>query len=381
LAVSDPSGWKQFTNGQVLPANEIRGYLQQGVLVFDNAGQRDSTLVGFLREGMVAYTKDTDTVSYYDGSTWNVITGQIAFASEAARDAAIPNPVDGRYAFTTDLNRLWLRTSGAWVQQSAPGIANFSDAATGTYTDGGISYKYLTFNASGTLTVTKAGFADVLVIGGGAGGGRSQSSLGAGGGGAGGYLYVVDAFLPVGTLTVTVGAGGPAYLLNQTGRPGNTSGVGSYYSSGGGGGGAANFGNGENGGSGGGAGGSDVNLTGGSGVSGLGNSGGNNASSTNAGGGGGGDAAGSAGSGTTGGAGGAGVANSITGTSVTRAGGGGGAGSASAGSGGAGGGGAGASSGSATAGTANTGGGGGGAGNNATAAGGGSGVVIIRVKV
>jgi len=38
---------------------------------------------------------------------------------------------------------------------SGAGDADFSDAATGTYTDDGINYKYITFTASGTLTVTK----------------------------------------------------------------------------------------------------------------------------------------------------------------------------------------------------------------------------------
>ena len=60
------------------------------------------------------------------------------------------------------------------------GNANFSDAATGTYTDGGIDYKYKTYTGSGTVTITgTGGFADILVIGGGGGGGRA---LGAGGG-------------------------------------------------------------------------------------------------------------------------------------------------------------------------------------------------------
>lgn len=114
--MSDPSGWKQFTDGDVLPADQIRGYLQQGVLVFDNSSQRDSTLVGVVREGMVAYAKDTDAVSYYNGTSWNVITGQIAFASVAARDAAFPSPVDGQYAYITGTETTFLRTGGAWVK-------------------------------------------------------------------------------------------------------------------------------------------------------------------------------------------------------------------------------------------------------------------------
>lgn len=262
--------------------------------------------------------------------------------------------------------------SNAWTLvpfSGGVGNADFSDAATGTYTDSGISYKYIVYNSSGTLTVTKAGFADVLVVGGGAG--CRPGSTGVGGGGAGGYLDVTQAYLPAGSLTVTVGAGG-------TGS-GNGSRIGSYYALGGG---EGSFGNGDAGGSGGGGG--DQGATaGGAGMSGQGNSGGGYVSGTPTAGGGGGGA-GAAGAtippGGNGGNGGNGLASSITGSSVTRAGGGGGHSNAgTAGTGGTGGGGAGATgAGSATNGTANTGGGGGGSRTSAST--GGSGVVIIRVR-
>lgn len=250
---------------------------------------------------------------------------------------------------------------------SGVGAAVYSDANTGTYT----GYAYKTFTASGTLTVTTAGFADILVIGGGASSGRVYRS---GGGGAGGHLVVNNAYLPVGTLTVTVGAGGAAAVTGESpGFNGNTSRLDSYFAAGGGGGACYSPWIGNNGGSGGGGAGFDGSGAGGSGTTGLGNNGG--AGVIGAGGGGGGSSAvGAAGSGTAGGAGGDGTANSFTNTSVTRAGGGGGYGSGSAGVGGSGGGGAGGATG--TAGLANTGGGGG-----ALAAAGGSGLVIVRVAV
>jgi hypothetical protein len=180
---------------------------------------------------------------------------------------------------------LYQRAANSWVMLKGGGLgaANFSNASTGTYTDGGgVSWKYVTFNASGTLTVTKDGFADVLVIGGGAAGGNAAG----GGGGAGGHLYIADEYLAAGSLTVTVGAGGAGITTSSSqGRPGNNgqaSRVGSYYSPGGGGGASLTRSNtgtafgmtGLNGGSGGGAGLGDGN-TGGAGVSNLGNSGGN----------------------------------------------------------------------------------------------------------
>jgi hypothetical protein len=269
---------------------------------------------------------------------------------------------------------------------SGVGAAEFSDAATGTYT----GYKYKTFTGSGTLTVTTAGFADLVVVGGGASGGYSSDTGGGGGGGAGGALQVTNAYLPVGTLTVTIGAGGTAPGAgNDPGRNGDTSGVGPFFSPGGGGGAAFTGGAATQVGNGGSGGGGQNNgqQTGGSGVSGLGFAGGTGATSSA--GGGGGSAVGGNPVTTTGGAGGAGASTTIAGTTPTGAyvagtftfsGGGGGGGTVTGGAAGTGGGGIGAANtGAAGNGTANTGGGGGG--RNGVPGLGGSGFVIVRVAV
>ena len=251
--------------------------------------------------------------------------------------------------------------------------------------------------------------ADFLVIaGGGSGAICNGSNPGGGGGGAGGYRNSFNSESSGGgasaessltfnagtTYTITVGAGGATKVHTGSLADGNSgvnssiagSGITTITSNGGGGGGAP----GVSGGSGGGATASG-NQTGGSGTTNQGFDGGdvpNSASNRNAGAGGGG--AGAVGSnvnsgGTTGvgGNGGAGVANTITGSSVTRGGGGGGAGNVGAiGTGGSGGGGNGANnSTNSVAGTANTGGGGGGGNATGTYNGqaGGSGVVILSM--
>ena len=242
------------------------------------------------------------------------------------------------------------------------GSASISDTPTGSYT----GYEYWTYTASGTLTVTKAGFADVLVVGGGGGGGSGiGGTSSAGGGGAGGFLSVSNAYLEAGSLTVVVGAGGTS-ISSLNGDNGVSSRLNAYYGVGGGGGGGRYGGIGGL--AGGSAGGGSMNASyTGVAVSGQGNVGSAPISSTAGGGGGG------AGAAATNDNGGAGLASSITGSSVTYAGGGGGDPS---GSGGAGGGGAG----TGVSGTANTGGGGGGA-SSGVAGTGGSGIVIVRVAV
>ena len=282
--------------------------------------------------------------------------------------------------------------TNSWVMlpfASGVGAAVFSDTPTGTYT--GFAYK--TFTASGTLNVTQAGFADIVVQAGGGGACSGNGNYGGGGGGAGGALIVTNAYLPVGTLTCTVGAGGVggAAITGVDFTTGQSSRLGDYFSPGGGSGCSyQDISRGQISASGGGGSGGTATLTGGTGTPSVGNNGGNGAvtsfgATTAGGGGGGGGAVGSNASANNGGAGGAGVTTTIAGTtpsgayvagSYAFAGGGGGsgvtAGTATSG------GGAGGATG--TNGTANTG-GGGGSGRSAASGNGGSGFIIVKVAV
>jgi hypothetical protein len=217
----------------------------------------------------------------------------------------------------------------------------------------------------GSTTDVSLNVTYLVVAGGGAG---SE-----GGGGAGGLLTGTT-LIPIGSFTVTVGAGGISGGATPNGSNSSISGTGfTTITAIGGGAGGASSASGNSGGSGGGAGGGFT--SGGSGTAGQGNNGGS--SSNGSGGGGGAGAAGSNGTAFNGGNGGNGLSSSISGSAVTYAGGGGGVGAGgSNGSGGTGGGGAG-SAGGAGSGTANTGGGGGGSGSPGGGGNGGSGIVII----
>ena len=278
----------------------------------------------------------------------------------------------GSLYFTSASSAIFFRGGGA---------VNYGTATGGTsssITVGGDSYTLLTFTASGTLTVTKAGIFDLLVIGGGGGSGhRDTAGPGRlpGGGGAGGYsaqTVYLDA-----NVSIVVGAGG-AVSNNGVWGTGSNSYFKQLASTGGGGGGNIRApGAGGPGASGGGG---MYSTAGGAGDGITGNNGGTG-STTSGGGGGGAGGAGGNGSGGNGGAGGNGLDASAfrgeTAGTTYYAGGGGGGGSSTGGSGGLGGGGNGAAPNSATgvAGTANTGGGGGGPNNT-----GGSGVVLVRFK-
>ena len=332
------------------------------------------------------YVESSDLVANYPGASEALaeridIVGVNPFANAAARDAAIPSPVQGQMCSLNDDNKGYRYDGSAWILFSGAGNANFTNAATGTYTDV-YDYKYITFTGSGSLVIDQAGFADVLIIGGGGAGSPGRTgNVGGGGGGAGGHSFITNAYLKEGSLTVVVGAGAVGDFDVQ--YNGLSSQLDVYIGVGGGAG--SVYGRaGESGGSGGGGGGRNFAGTslGGSPVTNQGNSGGSttNLSGIPGAGGGGAGAVGANGGGT-GGNGGAGLSNSITNTAVTRAGGGGGArNGGTAGVGGAGGGGAGSNSGVGTAGTVNLGGGGGGSLGSVNGSSGGSGLVIVRVR-
>lgn len=301
-------------------------------------------------------TLDQDEINDY------LMQGVLVFADSTARDAAITSPVEGQFAFLKSDDKVYFYDSSAWVEYSgAPPLFNF------------------------------------LVVGGGGAGGSRLSRSGSGGG-AGGYRNSVTGelsggsvtaesalYLPAGSFTVTVGAGGAggapptrgsesrfAQIISYGGGKGNgLDAAGGVVSSGDGGSGAGEGGD---------AGGIGQRLLG------QGSNGGTDIFDAASGGGGGagvvgGNATGVVSSSGTGGNGGAGLASSITGSSVTRGGGGGGGARNTGGTGGTGGGGNGAAGASAgTSATVNTGGGGGGSGYSTATAGGngGSGIVVIK---
>ncbi|MCX5814925.1 MAG: hypothetical protein NTX75_01605, partial [Proteobacteria bacterium] len=238
-------------------------------------------------------------------------------------------------------------------------------ATGGTVTYSG-NYKMHTFTGSGTLTVTRGGDAEYLVVGGGGrgmGGGGSGSGYTYGGGGGGGVMQG-SLSISIGNISVTVGAGENSSAFSSiTAPPGGNGRTGSDRDCGGSGGASGAPQNNPGG----------ILLPGSSGMTWY------PYCSLQSGGGGG---AGGAGSNTSGldwqvkGHGGPGIATAISGTPVYYGAGGGGGASGWGAMGGIGGGGN-----ETKNGTPNTGGGGGGRYNFGTPGYGGSGIVIVRYEV
>jgi hypothetical protein len=65
------AGYKDFTAGAVLTADQVDTYLmQQTVMVFASTAARTTALTGVVSAGMVSYITATQQTQYYNGSAW-----------------------------------------------------------------------------------------------------------------------------------------------------------------------------------------------------------------------------------------------------------------------------------------------------------------------
>jgi hypothetical protein len=140
------------------------------------------------------------------------------------------SPTDGQIYenyYYDSANSVW-QTLGSKLETTAL----ISNTPTGSFTTGGVDYDCVIFKTNGTLTVTRGGLADVFIVGGGGAGGGFQYS--GGGGGAGGVIQLSNVYIPVGSHSLVVGAGGTAvspdsssladyYAFGVTGRGGQSS--------------------------------------------------------------------------------------------------------------------------------------------------------------
>ena len=64
------AGFKLFENGQVLLASEVQNFMMdQQIMVFAGTAARGSAIAS-PSEGMFAFLKDDDQLTFYDGSDW-----------------------------------------------------------------------------------------------------------------------------------------------------------------------------------------------------------------------------------------------------------------------------------------------------------------------
>jgi len=70
------AGFKVWTTGDLVNASDFNSYLQEQVIMrFANATARDSE-VSSAEEGMFCFLQDSNTLQFYDGSSWNSFIGE-----------------------------------------------------------------------------------------------------------------------------------------------------------------------------------------------------------------------------------------------------------------------------------------------------------------
>jgi hypothetical protein len=70
------AGFKVWSTGDLVNASEFNTYImEQTVMVFADSTARDSA-ISSPSEGMFAFLKDTNVLSFYDGSSWGSFIGE-----------------------------------------------------------------------------------------------------------------------------------------------------------------------------------------------------------------------------------------------------------------------------------------------------------------
>jgi hypothetical protein len=142
------AGYKLFSTGEVLTANNVATYLmQQTVMVFASSAARTTALSGVLAEGMVSYLQDTNVLEVYDGAAWVGATGDIteitAGTGISVTSGTGPIPtVAINTAVTADLTTAQTLTNKK-LSDSTTTIVDVTDAT-----------KAIKFDVAGTTAIT-----------------------------------------------------------------------------------------------------------------------------------------------------------------------------------------------------------------------------------
>jgi hypothetical protein len=104
------SGWRAWTIGEVVEADDFQSFVQDQVVQnYANSAARGSALGTAVAEGMVAYLQDTNLIEVYDGSQWVNFTGDITGVT--AGTALTGGGTSGNVTLNVDQSALTLAQS------------------------------------------------------------------------------------------------------------------------------------------------------------------------------------------------------------------------------------------------------------------------------
>jgi hypothetical protein len=126
------AGYKSFSTGDVLTASDLNTYgIEQTVMVFASSSARDTALSSAKAEGMFAFLKDSDSLTYYDGSSWITVdlAGDITGITTAAASGLSGGATSGTVTLT--LNLAGLTAAQAFGTDGAGVDVSFHSATSG----------------------------------------------------------------------------------------------------------------------------------------------------------------------------------------------------------------------------------------------------------
>jgi hypothetical protein len=168
--------YKVFTNGSVLQASEVNDNLmKQAVATFSNAAARTAAITSPV-EGQMTYLEDTNQVSIYSGSSWQVI------ATSATNSYNLVQTLYYTSSGTfTKATYPWLRAVKVRLQGAGGGSGGCSSTGGGQISagaggaGGGYAEKFIT-------NITGLSASETITVGAGGAGGAAGNNNGSAGG-------------------------------------------------------------------------------------------------------------------------------------------------------------------------------------------------------